>query len=195
METQQHQGSGGLIFGAFCLLLLGLGWFFVPYLLFGYRKPHNAMAEARTAVGTMNRAQQAHMLELGVFAMEMNDLRTGINPETEHYVYQTQVLNEFAVQNNGVAKRKGLQHTIGLVWRIDELGTKGTNYQLCYSTQPTETALEPQPSLLATVLNWFQSQKSIVIPEGTVPTFDDIPTSPLAPNVIIPCPNGYTSLR
>ena len=194
MAMQQKQGSGCIVSGAFLLLLLGLGLFLGSSLLFGYRKSHNAIAEARTYVGVMNRAQQAHLLKIGAFAAAMDGLETGINAETEHYWYQTRVLNAFAVQNSAVAKREGLRHTIGLVWRIEELNTLGTNYQLCYSTQFTEPALTPQPSPLFSVLNWFQSQQIAAVPDGVIPEFD-APESPLSPDVVLPCPAGYASLR
>ncbi|MBC6475808.1 MAG: type IV pilin-like G/H family protein [Hormoscilla sp. GM102CHS1] len=44
-------------------------------------------SEAKTYVGSMNRAQQAHFLENSEFAGDMNDLGLGISTQTDNYTY------------------------------------------------------------------------------------------------------------
>ncbi|MEO1590718.1 MAG: type IV pilin-like G/H family protein [Cyanobacteria bacterium J06632_22] len=195
MVEQGKQGSGCVAVGVFCLILLGIGWVLMPRLLFGYRRPHNAILEARAYVGAMNRAQQAYYLDQSTFATELDSLGLGINPETDYYLYQTQVLNDVAVQNIAVAKREGLYHTIGIVWRVEGgQGDTATNYQLCHDQQRTETALMPPPPRLVRILSWFQPQPAGEIPAGVTPAFE-VPDVPVAPDALIPCPTGYTSMR
>jgi len=46
-------------------------------------------SEAKTYVGSMNRAQQAYYLEKGEFTDGLGDLGLGIRPTTDNYVYST----------------------------------------------------------------------------------------------------------
>ena len=46
-------------------------------------------SEAKVNVGSMLKAQQAHYVEQGAFALDLSNLGLGITPQTRHYDYQT----------------------------------------------------------------------------------------------------------
>ena len=73
-------------------------------------------SEAKTYVGSMNRAQQANFLEWEKFASNMDDILLGIDPETENYKYEIDIAenNQFVV-NRAQPKKRGLKAYAGLV--------------------------------------------------------------------------------
>ncbi|GBO51806.1 type IV pilin PilA [Pseudanabaena sp. lw0831] len=74
-------------------------------------------SEAKTYVGSMNRAQQAFFLEKNYFAGNLETLQVGIPSETANYKYQIIVLDSTkAVQNIAIAKSDGLKSYTGLVY-------------------------------------------------------------------------------
>ena len=73
-------------------------------------------SEAKTVVGVMNRAQQAHYIENANFSTEFNKLGLGVSKETEHYTYRIVPQSSRGVMNIGRAKRRGLSSYIGLVY-------------------------------------------------------------------------------
>jgi hypothetical protein len=110
-------------------------------------------SEAKTYVGTMNRAQQAFFLEKNYFAGSLAVLEIGISPETENYKYQVMVLESTkAVQNSAIAKGDGLKSYTGLVQVA-----KSPNYPDLYTTAilcesmtatrqtPPKFVLKPEP--------------------------------------------------
>ncbi|WP_055075785.1 type IV pilin-like G/H family protein [Pseudanabaena sp. 'Roaring Creek'] len=110
-------------------------------------------SEAKTYVGTLNRAQQAFFLEKNYFTSKIADLDIGISPETENYKYQIEVLNSTkAVQNIGLAKKDGLKSYTGLVYvvQIPNSPDPSTFVITCSSLKPTRQmppkfVLQPEP--------------------------------------------------
>ncbi|MEL6136884.1 MAG: type IV pilin-like G/H family protein [Cyanobacteria bacterium J06626_23] len=191
-DDQQSKGCGC---GFVCVLLfgaIGVGVLFLPRLLWGPRN-HNASAEGWTYVGTLNRAQQAYYLEQARFADDVEALGVGLNPETENYRYRTEVLNDFAVQNSGMAKTDGIYSSTGLVWVItSDVDPPTLGYQLCTSLAVSQSNAKESSnaSLLAQIMALFQSTKDDALPAHPIPTFT-LPELPAPPDTIIPCPDGY----
>ena len=63
-------------------------------------------SEARTYIGSMNRAQQAYYLERTAFTDSLAALGLGIPETTNYYTYEP-VLGEFRVTNRGIAIDQG----------------------------------------------------------------------------------------
>ena len=110
-------------------------------------------SEARTYVGSMNRAQQAFFLEKNYFAGNLAVLAIGISPETENYKYQVMVLDSTkAVQNIAIAKDDGLKSYTGLVYLV-KTADPSESYPtalICESVKPTRQSpakfiLKPEP--------------------------------------------------
>lgn len=127
-------------------------------------------SEAKTYVGSMNRAQQAFFLEKNYFAGNLAVLELGIQSETANYKYQTVVLNSTkAVQNIGLAKNDGLISFTGLV----------------YSVEPSKTAAEPSKPL--------EPYTVAILCESIKPTRQMPPKFILTP--VPECPSGYKQLN
>lgn len=97
-------------------------------------------SEAKTYVGSMNRAQQAFLLEKNYFAGNLETLQIGIQSETVNYKYQIIVLDSTkAVQNIGLAKNDGLRSYTGLVYTVKapESPEPYATAIMCESLQPT----------------------------------------------------------
>jgi hypothetical protein len=97
-------------------------------------------SEAKTYVGSMNRAQQAFFLEKTYFAVSLEVLAIGIPSETANYKYQVMGLNSTkAVQNIAIAKGDGLKSYTGLVYvaKTPDSPEPYTTSLLCESTTPT----------------------------------------------------------
>jgi hypothetical protein len=109
-------------------------------------------SEAKTYVGSMNRAQQAFVLEKNYFAGNLAILEIGIPPETENYKYQVMVLDSTkAVQNIAIAKSDGLKSYTGLVRVIKSPDASDLSIAiLCESITatrqtPPKFILKPEP--------------------------------------------------
>lgn len=104
---------------------------------------NKAEREAKTYVGTMNRAQQAVFLETGKFASTIAALSIGIRDESENYKYQIIVLDpKKAVQQISLPKKNNLKSYIGLVYTANLKGnlSEPTTFNLlCESKTPTKT--------------------------------------------------------
>lgn len=61
-------------------------------------------AEAKTYIGSMNRAQQAYFLEKNVFSNSIDDLGLGVATQTENYQYSIRA-TKTAAFNYGIARR------------------------------------------------------------------------------------------
>lgn len=64
-------------------------------------------SEAKTYVGSMNRAQQAYYMENGKFTDAISELGLGIQPATENYSYTITVLTATSGATGSVATNKG----------------------------------------------------------------------------------------
>ncbi len=110
-------------------------------------------SEAKTYVGSMNRAQQAFFLEKNYFAGNLAVLSIGIPSETETYKYQVMVLDSTkAVQNMAIAKGDSLKSYTGLVYlaKTPDSPEPYTLALLCGSLKPTRQMppkfiLKPEP--------------------------------------------------
>ena len=110
-------------------------------------------AEAKTYVGSMNRAQQAFFLEKNYFAGNLEVLAIGIPSKTENYKYQVMVLDSTkAVQNMAIAKGDSLKSYTGLVYlaKTPDSPEPYTTSLLCESLKPTRQMppkfiLKPEP--------------------------------------------------
>lgn len=73
-------------------------------------------SEAKTYIGSMNRAQQANFLEQEDFTDSINGLGLGIDPESKNYKYEIDVAdNGQFVVNRAQPKKQGLKAYAGLV--------------------------------------------------------------------------------
>jgi hypothetical protein len=109
-------------------------------------------SEAKTYVGSMNRAQQAFFLEKTYFAVNLEVLAIGIPSETANYKYQVMGLNSTkAVQNMAIAKGDGLKSYTGLVYlaKTPDSPEPYTTSLLCESITPTRQM--PPKFILQTV--------------------------------------------
>ncbi|MDT9200353.1 type IV pilin-like G/H family protein [Limnospira sp. PMC 1042.18] len=97
-------------------------------------------SEARTYVGSINRAQQAYYMEnSNVFADSIASLGLGINSATENYTYNLAANASGAVVNaNGAAN---LRDFGGLVWVGETIGGESTTLaKLCEAKAANFTA-------------------------------------------------------
>lgn len=93
-------------------------------------------SEGKSYVGSMNRAQQAYLLENSKFATSIKELQLGIKSETDNYVYKIvpQSVPE-RVMNIAQAKREGINSYVGLVY-ITKVGNDNiTISKLCETSQ------------------------------------------------------------
>jgi type II secretory pathway pseudopilin PulG len=131
-----------LIFGA--LLILA-----IPVLL--HQEHRIGASEAKSYIGSMNRAQQAYFLESkGKFAKTIKEMYIGIKEETENYKYYTKV-KENAAFNYAIARRpyikinwfnrKTINSYVGAIFPIPT-GNKSefnTIAIICENNQPGST--------------------------------------------------------
>ncbi|EKD06836.1 type IV pilin-like G/H family protein [Limnospira platensis] len=105
-------------------------------------------SEARTYVGSINRAQQAFYMEnANEFSEDIKGLGLGINSATANYTYNLAAENEGATQGavvnaNGAAN---LRDFAGLVWTGETIGGESTTLaKLCEAPDAgTEADFDP----------------------------------------------------
>ncbi|WP_392534990.1 type IV pilin-like G/H family protein [Nostoc sp. C117] len=92
-------------------------------------------SEAKQYTGSMNRAQQAYLLENGNFTTVMDQLGLGIRTQTENYAYAING-NTTLVANNGISLKGTLKSYQGVVVKSIVLSTSEatTLAVLCQST-------------------------------------------------------------
>ena len=98
-------------------------------------------SEAKTYVGSLNRAQQSYFLENVKFTNSIADLNLGIRSETENYSYSIETQGSVAV-SKGSARRDGLKSYTGTVFLLKLEGSNENTTQtiLCKSKDKTKTA-------------------------------------------------------
>jgi type II secretory pathway pseudopilin PulG len=107
-------------------------------------------SEARTYVGSMNRAQQAYYLENDKFSWQIEDLGLGIATETTNYRYQITAADKGRTISVGTAKRSGIKSYVGGVFVIpDSSDITSTVSILCQSDRATQSPVAP-PTLNGT---------------------------------------------
>ena len=138
----------------------------VPLGDVGKNQPDKARnSEAKTIVGSMNRAQQAYYLENDKFSTKLSELGLGVKQETEHFAYKVVPQSSKSVMNIGQAKVKGLNSYVGLVYLIKtNNGETVTFAKLC----ETSRVLSRPPRM---------------------------PRIPQNSSEEIKCPSGFTTLR
>ncbi|GBO53656.1 type IV pilin PilA [Pseudanabaena sp. lw0831] len=105
-------------------------------------------SEAKTYVGSLNRAQQAYFIEKNKWGQNIDVLGIGIKSETDNYRYNTQTINSIKTTNTkdssgitvqtGLATKEGLKSYIGVVYLLTVAGGDISTFAiLCESTEPT----------------------------------------------------------
>lgn len=102
-------------------------------------------SEAKNAVGSMNRAQQAYYLENNnKFTTQLLDLALGIKTETENYKYDIDGSVDSFVTNKGRARSKALKSYAGVTYTADQTSNNVTESITlaiaCESNAPTANA-------------------------------------------------------
>jgi len=128
-----------------------------------FQSPANKarQSEAKTYIGTMNRAQQAYFLENGKFTNSLDELAIGITSETDSYEYFITVIDaKKAVQQFALPKKDNLKAYAGLVYiaKPSNNSLEATSSGLlCESAKPTNQPPKP-----------FQVTAKPTCPEGYV---------------------------
>lgn len=108
-------------------------------------------SEARTYVGSLNRAQQAYRLENPTFSGSISELGIGVKESTTYYTYSVSptTANDYATIALGTAKDEALKGYIGAVQLTQKTTGAGTNAinqdattvaVLCEAKSPGKTA-------------------------------------------------------
>ncbi|MFQ4139578.1 type IV pilin-like G/H family protein [Nodosilinea sp. PGN35] len=99
-------------------------------------------SEARTYVGSVNRAQQAYRLENPVFAPNISTLGIGIVEDTTYYAYSVVAAGAGGTYTNGTSKDVGVKSYQGVVQLKQQTGQEATSIAvLCEANSPAATAL------------------------------------------------------
>ncbi|MEG4172139.1 MULTISPECIES: type IV pilin-like G/H family protein [unclassified Microcoleus] len=118
-KAQESSISNSAYNGCGCLLLLMgigvMGAIALPSFLNASHKP--MISEAKSYVGSMNKAQQAYFAEKSAFATSVNALGIGIKTETTNYKYSVRATKKAAF-NYAVAKEKNLKSYVGGVFLV-----------------------------------------------------------------------------
>ncbi len=97
---------------------------------------HKAIeSEAKTYVGSINRAQQAYQLENSTFSRNIPNLNLGIRQETDNYSYSVLSSSEFQGVALGKAKNQDMVSYIGITALTEDDITVAV---LCESAQPID---------------------------------------------------------
>lgn len=125
-------------------------------------KADSVQSEAKTVVGSMNRRQQAYFLETEKFANQWDDLRLGIEAESQYYRYRifTYRDRKRGVMVAGVPRTSGFKTYIGFV----NLGTIQPANELTTFTVLCEST-EAKP-LLPKLPTTLPASKAVDCPAG-----------------------------
>jgi type II secretory pathway pseudopilin PulG len=153
---------GGLGCGCLGLIVAGIiSAIALPILLSQSTSDMSKEAEAKTYLGALLRGQQAHFLENGTFATEINQLELGISAETEHYVY------ELVSESDGsrtfvyaTPKEPTLSGFAGAVYAVEDAPLYSG---LCQADERGQ--IPPEPPALDTDL----AEPTVVCPPGSEP--------------------------
>ena len=120
MTKYQESSMGNSTYnGCGCLLLLigigVIGAIALPSFLNTTNTP--MISEAKSYVGSMNKAQQAHFAEKSAFATSVNALGIGIKTETTSYKYSVRATKKTAF-NYAVTKEKNFKSYVGGVFLV-----------------------------------------------------------------------------
>jgi len=131
--------AGAIVGGISSVLLLG-SWLSNR----GNKGPAPGKSEARMFVGAMNRAQEAHYLELKKFATSVNQFPRPFSPQTDYYVALTVSFRDVAF-NYALSKTEGRRSRVGgvFVGKNAETGDTTTFVITCEAKQPGTQTIEP----------------------------------------------------
>lgn len=137
LDRQAFLAIGNFFAGAILLLIVGSFGFF--FLIRGEAaKAHES--EAKTYVGSMNRAQQAVYMEDNRFSDDMEKLGLGIPAETEHYKYDISMTEDDMTVMTATPLERKLSSFTGAVFIVTE-GDEDyatTKAILCQSKKPSK---------------------------------------------------------
>ncbi|MEL6136885.1 MAG: type IV pilin-like G/H family protein [Cyanobacteria bacterium J06626_23] len=184
---KQSKGCGCAFVGAMGVGVLGVVALALPSLLSSAHKAKQS--ESITYIGSLNRGQQAYYFDHFQLTTDIDVLGLGIETETENYHYEAVAIGELAIQNNSMAKKRGLYNNIGIVWIVeDNNGEMITNSQVC---KGLIRAHEPENAIFPYWLrSRFRSAEEVTYPLETPPTLI-LPALPATPETQISCPAGY----
>jgi type II secretory pathway pseudopilin PulG len=118
-NNQESIFSNATYGGCGCLLLLMvigvIGAIALPSFLNTTNTP--MISEAKSYVGSMNKAQQAHFAEKNAFATSVNALGIGINTETTSYKYSVRATKKAAF-NYALGKENPLKSYVAGVFLV-----------------------------------------------------------------------------
>ncbi|MTJ08966.1 MULTISPECIES: type IV pilin-like G/H family protein [unclassified Anabaena] len=99
---------------------------------------NNPEAEAEIIIKSMNRAQQAYFIELNKFANTIQELKIGIESETENYRYRIipQGKNNQRVVQTATAKKPDLKSYTGIVFIKKNNSEILPNTAICVTVKP-----------------------------------------------------------
>ena len=122
-------------------------------------------SEGKVYVGSINRTQQAYFLENSKFASKIEELGTGIKPETDSYRYQIVPQEDGKqVMSIGLPKKEGLRSYTGAVFITQTAAGEATSIAgICESIQPSMKA-PAMPKLTSAKPN---QMPQIVCPAGS----------------------------
>ena len=106
-------------------------------------------AEAKTNIGAMNRAQQAHFLEQYSFTTNIDDLGLGMDNSTDNFIYDAVANGTLftGITNRGTSRRTDITSYAGATF----YPVGSTTTILCEANAPGNTAINnPTPPTLAT---------------------------------------------
>jgi len=137
---------GGLGCGCFGLVVLFgiISAIALPSFLLQANKAREA--EARLAIESLNRSQQAYFLERGEFASTVEPLGVGLQPESENYRYAI-LPQPNSVAIVAVPQKVGLKSYVGGVFVVGG-ATPATVAGLCVADEPSQQQ-PPLPILSA----------------------------------------------
>ncbi|MEL6246845.1 MAG: type IV pilin-like G/H family protein [Cyanobacteria bacterium J06648_16] len=186
-SVTQSKGCGCAFVGAMGVGVLGVVALVLPSLLSSAHKAKQS--ESITYIGALNRGQQAYYFDHFQLTTDLDVLGLGIQTETENYVYEAVAIGELAIQNNSMARKRGLYNNVGIVWVVEEnSGEMITNSQLC---KGLVRAHEPENAIFPYWLrSRFRSTEDIAYPPEAPPTFM-LPALPATPETQVLCPAGY----
>ncbi len=104
-------------------------------------------AEAKTNVGSMNRAQQAYYLEHEQFSTTVRDLVINLATATDNFSYSATGTNlTSTVTNFGTSLNNDIKSYAGGVFQLIQDGTRVTNTIMCEANNPGTTQVNPPTS-------------------------------------------------
>jgi type II secretory pathway pseudopilin PulG len=132
-------GCGCLGAGAFVILILAA--IALPSFLNQIGKARGS--EAKSILGTVNRAQQAHYLEKGSFAKSLDKLDARFSPKYFSYkvVTSNPKLDAFTTATP-IVPDQNLKSYVGFVFLIDP-ATSNVISGVCESNEPSQKPLDP----------------------------------------------------